>query len=234
MSTSREREHLGHLDARRGEQDVDAGRVAPQDVARSDSAIRSVGRSRIDGASTGTLSSERRSPNWRLPSIRTVRWLELAEGDREVERDGRLADAALRREDAHDPRCSVDAWCASKSLRTRGDPGHQVEAGERHRQDAVDARARVRLDRVLGHGQHDDRHAELGLVDLLDELGALEPALQQGVDEDDVGPQLADRGDAPWCRRSRTSSSLTAACAFSRPRMYCATCGTSSTMSRRV
>ena len=40
---------------------------------RSDSAIRSVGRSRIDGASAGTLSSDRRSPNWRLPSISTVR-----------------------------------------------------------------------------------------------------------------------------------------------------------------
>ena len=35
--------------------------------------------------------------------MRTVRWLELAERDREVERDRRLADAALRREDAHDP-----------------------------------------------------------------------------------------------------------------------------------
>ena len=39
---------------------------------RSDSAIRSVGRSRIDGASWGTLSSERRSPNWTLPSMSTV------------------------------------------------------------------------------------------------------------------------------------------------------------------
>ena len=40
---------------------------------RSDSWIRSVGRSRIDGASTGTLRRARRSPNWRLPSMRTVR-----------------------------------------------------------------------------------------------------------------------------------------------------------------
>ena len=67
--------------------------------ARSDSAIRSVGRSRIDGASTGTFSSARRSPNWRLPSIEHGPLAELAEGDREVEGDGRLADAALRRED---------------------------------------------------------------------------------------------------------------------------------------
>ena len=41
--------------------------------ARSDSAIRSVGRSSSDGASIGTLSSARMSPNWRLPSMRTVR-----------------------------------------------------------------------------------------------------------------------------------------------------------------
>ena len=69
---------------------------------RSDSAIRSVGRSRIEGASVGTFSSARRSPNWRLPSMRTVRWLELAHGDREVEGDRRLADAALWREDRDD------------------------------------------------------------------------------------------------------------------------------------
>ena len=164
---------------------------------RSDSAIRSVGRSRIDGASAGTLSSERRSPNWRLPSISTVRWLELAEGDREVERDGRLADPALRREDAHHAVRARSSWIASNSLRALRDPGHQVEAGERHRQDAVDAERRVGLDRVLRHGQDDDRDAELGLVDLLDELGALDPALEQRVDEDDVGPQLPDRGDRP-------------------------------------
>ena len=53
----------------------------------------------------------------------------------------------------------------------------------------------VRLDRVLRDGQDDDRDAELRLVDLLDELGALEPALEQGVDEHDVGAQLADRGE---------------------------------------
>ncbi len=40
--------------------------------ARSVSWIRSVGRSRIDGASAGTLRRARRSPNWRLPSISTV------------------------------------------------------------------------------------------------------------------------------------------------------------------
>ena len=40
---------------------------------RSDSWIRSVGRSSSEGASLGTLSSARRSPNWMLPSTRTVR-----------------------------------------------------------------------------------------------------------------------------------------------------------------
>ena len=53
---------------------------------------------------------------------------------------------------------------------------------------------RVGLDRVLGHGQDDDRDAELGLVDLLDELQALDPALEQRVDEDDVRAQLARSG----------------------------------------
>ena len=83
-----------------------------------------------------------------------------------------------------------------------GDAGHQVEAGERHRQDAVDALAGVDLDRVLRDGQDDHRDAEAGLVDLLDELRALDPALEQRVDEDDVGPQLADLGRAPCRRRS--------------------------------
>ena len=63
------------------------------------------------------------------------------------------------------------------------------------RQDARGCPARGRLDRVLGHGQHDDRDAQAGLVDLLDELGALDPALQQGVDEDHVGSELGDLAD---------------------------------------
>ena len=40
---------------------------------RSDSWMRSVGKSRIDGASTGTFSSDRMSPNCRLASMSTVR-----------------------------------------------------------------------------------------------------------------------------------------------------------------
>ena len=45
-----------------------------------------------------------------------------------------------------------------------------------------------------GHGQHDDRDVELGSVDLLDELGSLDPALEEGVDQDDIGAELARSG----------------------------------------
>ena len=83
---------------------------------------------------------------------------------------------------------------AANSFRTCGDAVHQVEAGERHREDAVDARVDVDVDRVLRDRQDDHRDAEAGLAELLDELGALDPALEQVVDEDDVGPQLADLG----------------------------------------
>ena len=34
-----------------------------------------------------------------------------------------------------------------------------------------------------------------GILDLLDELKALDPALEQRVDEDDVRPELLDLGD---------------------------------------
>ena len=80
-------------------------------------------------------------------------------------------------------------------LADAGDAVHQVEAGERHRQHGVHASLRVDVDRVLGHGQHDDRHLEARLVDLLGELRTLDPTLQQGVDEHDVGSQLADLGE---------------------------------------
>ena len=56
---------------------------------------------------------------------------------------------------------------------------------------------RVDLDRVLRHGQHDHRHMQPGLMDLLDELRALDPALEQGVDHHDVGTQLGDLVDGP-------------------------------------
>ena len=59
----------------------------------------------------------------------------------------------------------------------------------------------IELDRVLGHGQDDDRHADPALVELVDELEALDPALEQGIDDDDVGPELARSGRPPSSRR---------------------------------
>ena len=60
----------------------------------------------------------------------------------------------------------------------------------------------VDVDRVLGDGQDDDRHAVAGVGDLLGERQALDPALEQGVDEDDVGPELLDLRQDLRCRRS--------------------------------
>ena len=106
------------------------------------------------------------------------------------------------REDAHDPRRWRPRSSASNSLRAsairviRSKPENGIE-----RTPWMPVRG-VGLDRVLGHGQDDDRHAEIRLVDLLDELEALDPALEQRVDEDDVGPQLPDRGDRLARRRS--------------------------------
>ena len=63
---------------------------------RSDSAIRSVGRSRIDGASTGTLQQRAQVAELEAAVDEHGALVELAEGDRQVEGDRRLADAALR------------------------------------------------------------------------------------------------------------------------------------------
>ena len=161
---------------------------------RSDSAIRSVGRSRIDGASWGTFSSERRSPNWTLPSMSTVfcpAWpIATARLNAMVVLPTPPFGAKIEKTRV----ASLDEL-AFELLADPGDPVHQVEPRERHREHAVDAVGRIDLDRVLGHGQHDDRDVELGRVDLFDELGALDPALEQGVDEHDIGAQLADLGE---------------------------------------
>ena len=68
----------------------------------------------------------------------------------------------------------------------------EVEARERHREDAVDAVLGVRIERVLGHGQDDHGDAELGLVDLVDEVRPLDPSLEQRIDQDDVRSELLD------------------------------------------
>ena len=76
--------------------------------------------------------------------MRTVREPQLADRDREVERERRLAHAALGREDRDHP---GDVPTLSRDLRRLVDllePGHELVAGERHREDAVDALARVR------------------------------------------------------------------------------------------
>ena len=100
-----------------------------------------------------------------------------------------------------------------------GDPGHQVVAGERHRQDAVDAARGPTSTGFWGTVSTMTGTPSSGLVDLLDELQALDPALEQGVDHDDVGPQLADLATA-LLPSVTTSSSLTCAWVLSRPRMY--------------
>ena len=150
---------------------------------RSDSATRSVGRSRIDGASTGTLRSARRSPNWRLPSISTVRWPCWPSATARLNASVVLPTPPFGAK-TEKMRDAPTVVVVSNSLRTGVDPGEQVEARERHREDAVDAGLDVGRDGVLGDGQDDDRDVEVGLVDLLDELEALDPALQQRVDED--------------------------------------------------
>ncbi len=159
--------------------------------ARSDSAMRSVGRSSSEGASIGTLSRARMSPNWRLPSMRTVRNGELADRDREVEGERGLADATLGREDGDHPgevRVVGDLRRLADLLEARD----QLVAGERHGQDAVDAVAGVRRHGLLRDGEHDHRDLEAGLVDLGDQVHALDPTLEQRVHHDHVRAELAD------------------------------------------
>ena len=163
---------------------------------RSDSAIRSVGRSRIDGASTGTLSSERRSPNWRLPSISTVRCSSWPRATARLKAIVVLPTPPFGAKTLM-TRVLVKASSASKSLRAwairviRSKPENGID-----RTPWMPVLASGSIG-VCGHGQDDDRHAELGVVDHLDELEALDPALEQRVDEDDVGPHLLDRGERP-------------------------------------
>ena len=155
--------------------------------------MRSVGRSSIDGASTGTLSSARRSPNWRLPSIRTVRGPSWPSATARLNAIVVLPTPPLGAKTVIIRAEPVERSLVAASLRTCCEAGDELVAGERHRQHAVDALARVDGDRLLGHGEHDHRDARARLVELVDERQALDPALEQGVDEDDVGPQLLDQ-----------------------------------------
>ena len=138
--------------------------------ARSASAIRSVGRSRIDGASTGHLQQCPQVAELEAAVDEHGPLADLAEGDREIEGDGRLADPALRGEHADDARATVSVACAD--LWTFWSRVIRSKPGERHREDAVDAPSGIRDDGLLRDGQHDDRDAEAGVVDLLDDLSA--------------------------------------------------------------
>ena len=161
---------------------------------RSDSATRSVGRSRIDGASTGTLSSARRSPNWRLPSIRTVRWSSWPRATARLNAIVVLPTppfGAKTEKIRDEPVVDVGV----ELLADLGDPVHQVEARERHRQDAVDA---LRPDRP-STGFWGTVRTMTGTPSPASAIcstswQALDPALEQRVDEDDVRSELLDLG----------------------------------------
>ena len=143
------RHHLGHLDARRGEQDVDPRRVAPEHVAE-------VGL----GDPVGRQVQDRRRVDRHLEQRPQVAELEaavdqdgplveLAERDREVEGDRRLADAALRREHGQDPRRAQRRLARLEVLVHRprsGSSGRSRRTASRGRRGC---RARVGLDRVL-------------------------------------------------------------------------------------
>ena len=129
---------------------------------RSDSWTRSVGRSRIEGTSLGTLSSARRSPYWRLPSIRAVAtpiWP--------------IATARLKAmvvfptpplgENTETTRQAPDAR-AWRSARTWLESVDQLEAAERQRQHRVDAAVGVAGQRMLGHRQHHDRDVQARIL----------------------------------------------------------------------
>ena len=118
----------------------------------------------------------------------------MPDGDREVERDCRLADAALRREDGDLAR-AANAIGRLVVLVDGRDLVHEVVARERHRKHGVDAAFGARLDRILGNGQDDHGHAEALALDLLDQGKTLDPPLQEGVHQHHVRSQLLRRGD---------------------------------------
>ena len=145
----------------------------------------------MDGASTGTLSSARRSPNWTLPSMSTVRWSSWARATARLKAIVVLPTPPLGAK-TDMTFVAATAELAANSFRTlairfmRSNPENGIASTP-----WMPLR-RVDLDRVLRDGQDDDRDAETGGMDLLDELGPLDPALEQRVDEDDVRAELAD------------------------------------------
>ena len=156
-----DQDHLGHLDARRGEQDVDVAPARARAPRRDPiSEMRSVGRSSIDGASRGRPQEAAQVAELDAAVDERRSKAEARRGDAEVERDRGLADAALRREDDDEPARAL-LGRRRGGLVDVGDAGDQVVAVERHREDLVDALVGIDVDRVLGHRQHDDGHADL-------------------------------------------------------------------------
>ncbi len=180
-----------HLHARRREQDVDARRVAPEDVGEV--ALRdAVGRQIEDRWGIGRHPQQRAHVAELEAAIdeRGPRLAGLRQGDRKVEGDGRLAHAALGREDREDAR-SAFGLLGLRLGHDRLQEIDELEAAERHRQHGIDALVRVPGDRVLGHGHDDDGRRQSLLAQARGEVQAAHLALQQGVDHDDVGVALA-------------------------------------------
>ena len=69
---------------------------------------------------------------------------------------------------------------------------HEVVAREGHREDFRGAHALADLDRLLRHGQADDRQVESRLAHFLRDGQAVDATLKQGVDDQDVRLVLAD------------------------------------------
>ena len=160
---------------------------------RSVSAIRSVGRSTIEGALPGTFRSARRSPNWRLPSISAVRLPAWPKATARLSAIVVVPTPPFGAKTVTSLELPADCGLLEQGL-DAVDPADEVVAGERHRQDGVDALGRIGLDRLLGHRQDDDRDARPGGMELADERGPLDPALEQRVDDHHVGPELGDLG----------------------------------------
>ena len=184
-------DHLGELHAGWREEDVDAGGVTPQHV-REVRLADPVGRQVQDGRRVRGHLEERaeiaeleaRVHQASLPTLAGQR-------DREVEGERRPAHAALRGVD-RDHRRTARRIGGRGLLVRRVDDVDQLEARERHREDARDPGGGVRLDRALRNREHDEGDRRPDLADELDHATGLGPALEQPVDDHHVRTQLLD------------------------------------------
>ena len=199
---------------------------------RSDSAMRSVGRSRIDGASTGTLSNDRRSPNCRLPSMRTVRWFSWPRATARLNATVVLPTPPFGANTLM-TRFEVTASCSSNSLRAlpilvmRSKPENGIDSTPwmpRMGSTSTGFWGTVRT--ITGTPNSASWIISTSFGPLMRPWSSASTRTMSGRSSLIVGMARAPS--------LRTSSSFTRAWALSRPRMYWATCGTSSTMSSRV